>query len=310
MFTKKLFRHRSENPGKPAARQRENGLLHGDSRVAVIVCGIAALFLVRTSGYATTMVWETNNFNGGAGNWTITYNNSANGNNVDWRNSSLAGGTGGEIGGTFARHTSAAFFGRLLDFTVTLNDPMHMRGVFSSTNTALTWNSSVSIGYFNSAEALADNPANYVVWRNREPNVGGTENYRARARISAQAQQNSPALTFVQGQSYTFDVEWIPSGLNDGSGTFQGNIGGSGPPTGTNFWTFSQILGAQSSGPGFDAFGLWWDESAIDPTVTFDAYFDNFEYLVPVPEPSPALLASGGMLVLWLANRLRRARCR
>jgi hypothetical protein len=38
------------------------------------------------------MVWETNNFNGGVGNWTITQNDTANGNNVGWQNSGNAGG--------------------------------------------------------------------------------------------------------------------------------------------------------------------------------------------------------------------------
>jgi hypothetical protein len=67
-------------------------------------------------------------------------------------------------------------------------------------------------------------------------------------------------------------------------------------------------LGAQSSGPGFDAFGLWWDESADQPTLIQEVYFDNMEYLVPVPEPSTGLLAGLGIVGLWLGNRVRRGR--
>src|SRR5690349_10834359 len=79
--------------------------------------------------FAPPMAWEVNTIDADAANWLITQNNTANGNNVDWVNSNLAGGTAGELGGTITRHTSTAFYGRLLDYTVTLNDPMHWMGV-------------------------------------------------------------------------------------------------------------------------------------------------------------------------------------
>ena len=258
----------------------------------------AAILLGPVSGNAA-MFWETNKFDTGAGNWAITYNNTANANNVDWLNSNLAGGTAGELGGTFARHTSSAFYGRLLDSTITFNDAMHWRGVFSSTNTYANWNNSVFIGYFNTTEALADSEVNYIGWRNREPttSTSTTEGFRSRARIGVQGNLSSPNGQYLQGQSYAFDVEWVPSGLNDGSGTFSGSIGG---------WSFSQAYAAQSSGPGFEAFGIWWDESAIDPNIKFDAYFDNLEYLVPeVPEPSAIALTFLGAVALCIRRRMR-----
>ena len=60
---------------------------------------------------------------------------------------------------------------------------------------------------------------------------------------------------------------------------------------------------------GFDAFGLWWDESAIDPNVKFDAYFDNLEYLVsPIPEPSSIALTVLSAALLCFRMRVRSLR--
>lgn len=264
---------------------------------------ITALFLAVSPSQA---YWETNSFTGGVGTWDISYNNTANGNNVDWVNSNLAGGSTGEMGGTYARHSSSAFYGRYLGSPMTLNDPMIWNGVFSFTNTYQTWNNSVYIGYFNTTAALADNvTTDYVAWRVREPNSGVTGPYRSRAQMSVGnvelARQSSPQspAPYAQGASYAFHVQWIPSGLNNGAGVFSGSIGS---------YTFTQTVGPQANVGSFDAFGLFWDESAIDANVKFDGYFDNVEYLVGIPEPSAAMLLVLGSSALWLTRRVRSLR--
>jgi len=255
---------------------------------------IIPTFLAASSGYAYYMAWESNDFSGGPGNWILTQNNTANGNNVDWVNSNRAGGAAaGELGGTVARHVDTAFYGRYLDIPVTLNDELWFRGRFSVTNTYQTANNSIYIGYYDTA---SDN-ANYIGWRTREPSSGPTGNFRSRARINIGGSGTNRDLdqALGQGVSYTFDLHWVPSGANDGTGQWTIRLGNFGPTT-YNYTT-------PVTSPSFDMFGLWWDESGTDPNIRFEVWFDDLEYLVPVPEPSMVSLLAGGLVFLGWARK-------
>jgi hypothetical protein len=89
----------------------------------------------------------------------------------------------------------------------------------------------------------------------------------------------------MQGTPYDFEFHWVPQDLTMDLEPYTGNIS-----------SFSIPLGAQAVG-GYDAFGIYWTESADEITFAVDGYFDNL-ILVPVPEPSR--LAGGfGLAGCW-----------
>jgi len=264
--------------------------------VATLLCSVAS------PCQAHTMTWENNNFDTGPGNWLLVQENAAD--SVGWQNSHNAGGTAGELGGTFTRNTSLAYFGRGLGIDVSLNDELWAKGKFSVTQSPsfslpdIFPNNSVYLGYFNTSMSPSlDN--DYIGWRTREPTNNQDPNgeFRSRARIAV-ASNITTDQNLVQGVSYAFDIHWIPSGNGDGTGTYTGYVGN--VPFSVSYTT--------AMGPmDMNAFGLWWAESGNE-TREFNAYFDNLEYLVPVPEPSTPLLVALGGTALWLTRRVRSVR--
>jgi hypothetical protein len=274
--------------------------MKGIKQLIVAITVTASLLVAVPTSQATDMVWESNTFDTDTGAW-FGYNNTANGQNVQWLNSNLAGGTAGELGGSVTRSTSVSFYARNLDVNIDFNQPMHWRGTFSANSDLLTtWNMSVYIGYFNLNEALSGGLDNFIGWRSREPSTPDGL-FRARARIAVQSNLSSDYV-LPQSVGIPFDAEWVPNG--DGSGTFLGTLGDPGNP----YWSWNQAYGATSAGPGFDMFGLWWHESNNDTTVGFDTYFDNLEYLVSVPEPSAISLGLIGLAALLMARRRQALR--
>lgn len=288
MLSEKLFRRSFSQAGVCGC---VNELLRNACGMVALVSAATILCLIPASGHAAS-AWETNGFSSGLGNWSLELNNTANGNNVQHVNSSLAGGNAGELGGTFTRHTSLAYVARYFDGpTTSLNDELWVRGSFSFTNTAQTWNGlNPYVAYFNTADVSN----NRFGFRILEPATLPTDNYRARLRVNG-TQQATTAALFVQGTAYDFEFHWVPSGLNDGSGTYFGNIGS---------YTFTNLYAAQPVG-NYDAFGIYWTESADAITVTVDGFFDDLEYLVPIPEPSPVWLGVLGLLAFGLTQRVR-----
>ena len=195
--------------------------MKGIKQLIVAITVTASLLVAVPTSQATDMVWESNTFDTDTGAW-FGYNNTANGQNVQWLNSNLAGGTAGELGGSVTRSTSVSFYARNLDVNIDFNQPMHWRGTFSANSDLLTtWNMSVYIGYFNLNEALSGSLDNFIGWRSREPSTPDGL-FRARARIAVQSNLSSDYV-LPQSVGIPFDAEWIPNG--DGSGTFQGTLG-------------------------------------------------------------------------------------
>ena len=256
---------------------------------------IVSLLLVVSTCQAYQMVWENNYFGSDEGNWTMQQNNYANGNNFGWVNSSLAGGTPGELGGRIADFNQTTYLFRSLDYTIDLNHEMHFRGKVTISNPeAWAFGSgqdiNVWVGYFSSADP--DN--NRLGWRTYTPSASGaTQPLRGRARVNGGSNYGYGILT--QDVSYNFEAHWVPSGLNNGYGTYSGFIGS---------YTWNDLNYNAGTG-SYDVFGLVWKESTVTVGLNYYAYFDNFEYLVPVPEPSAAVLVMvGGGLALWLRRRV------
>lgn len=247
---------------------------------------------------AYPMVWETNRFETDLGNWTLQLNNFATGNDVDWRNSSLAGGTAGELGGRFADAVQVAYVARPLDFIIDINHEMRFRGIVTITNTeqfsvGSGQDLNIWIGYFNTSAP----DANRMGWRTLTPSsTAPTAPFRGRPRINAGANA-SAAVNMTQGVSYAFEAWWQPNG-DTNTGTFSGYIG-------STSWSVTNYAAGAST---FDAFGIFWSESSATPGLNYYVYFDNFEYLVPVPEPGPILLGLIGATGLAVRGLWRRRR--
>jgi hypothetical protein len=264
---------------------------------AVAAGVVFGLSVSRLAAY--TMVWETNKFDSDLGTWTLQFNNFANGNNVDWQNSANAGGTAGELGGRFADAVQTAYVARPLDFTVNLNDPLWFRGIVTITNTeqfsvGSGQDLNVWIGYFNTS----DPNNNRMGWRTLTPSsTDPAAPFRGRARVNNGGNATG-AIPMTQGVSYAFEARWQPNG--DGlTGTFSGFIG-------STSWNIANY--SASNAGSYDAFGIFWSESAATPGLNYYIYFDNLEYLVPVPEPSVCGLGLLGVGALAASRALRRRR--
>ncbi len=260
-------------------------------------CAVLCLSASRLGASHVTMVWETNRFDSDLGNWTLQLNNFANGNNVDWQNSNRAGGTAGELGGRFADAVQTAYVARPLDFTLDINHEMRFRGIVTITNTeqfsvGSGQDLNVWIGYFNTS----DPNNNRLGWRTLTPSsTPPTAPFRGRPKINNGSNAAS-AISMTQGVSYAFEAWWQPNGDNN-TGTFSGFIG-------STSWNVANYV----AGPGtYDAFGIFWSESSATPNLNYYIYFDNVEYLVPVPEPSAAVLGLIGGLLGWVMIRRWRA---
>ena len=260
---------------------------------------ITALFLAAPSSQAYTMQWEPNPFTSDEGNWTIQENNSANGNNFGWVNSSRAGGTAGELGGRIADYVQKAYVLRELDVPINSGDEMHFRGILMMTNTEQFVTGSgqdvnVWLGYFDKATAPEGSRMGF---RTYSPSTTGdpAASYRGRARMNGGANQSY--ITINQGVSYEFEAWWQPS-ATPGVGTFSGHIG-------ATSWNVANY----NAGTGtYDMFGVAWSESSATPGLNYYLYLDNLEYLVPIPEPSAALMVMLGGPALWLTRRVRNLR--
>ncbi len=263
---------------------------------------VATLWCLAASpSQAYTMGWESNDFDTGPGNWLLVQPNAKD--TVDWKNSNLAGGTAGELGGTFTRNEEMAYFARDLGVDVSLNDELWATGIFSvAKEPGTATNNSVYLGYFNTSGSDSNGqPINYIGWRTREPIGNGTV-FRSRARIAV-ADNITTDQSIEQRTSYGFEIHWIPSGLGDGTGRYIGYVGDI--QEGSFDVKYETPMGPMS----MNAFGLWWEESATNSDVKFDAYFDNLRYLV-VPEPSTPLLVAVGGIALWLTRRVHsNSRC-
>jgi hypothetical protein len=98
-----------------------------------------------------------------------------------------------------------------------------------------------------------------------------------------------PGWVAVEGNSYTFDVQFAPSGPNDVS--FVGSVGGQ---------TFGGVL-TNLAGENIGRLGAFWNTlNGKDAPGSNYLLFDN---IVLIPEPSSLLL---GLMSVWFAFARRR----
>ncbi|MDW8309877.1 MAG: Ig domain-containing protein, partial [Verrucomicrobiales bacterium] len=241
-------------------------------KLGIVVALVHVAFAPAWSQWKDVYEWKTNRFDSDYEDWTFQVNNFAFGNDFDWRNSNIAGGAPGEIGGRVWDNTNLFFFARPLIQPMTLTNQLHIRGLVVITNTELYTNVSgadlnVWMAYFNSSAP----DSNRMGWRSVTPSSTGAGSvfapYRGRGRVNAASQPGN--INIPQGVSTPFEVKWEPTSP-PGIGTFSGKIG-------TTTWN----LVGNDANPGavFDRIGLFFRETGVTPTLRYYMYFDNIEWL-------------------------------
>lgn len=227
---------------------------------------LALVMLLAGNVFATLVRTET--FDTGLGLWTDVLSNTSNNQNFGWRNSSNAGGTAGELGGTFARNTSNGNPAHIWDSSIGVMPTaaeLTIKGVAKMAQLT-TRDGGIQVGYF-----VQGNHNVKVGFSYSEPATG--------PRIFAYAGGGSQVVyTAGNNQVINFDLTFT-------SGVLSGTING----------VEINVVGAPVS--GLNAFGIALNNSAISGTKVrkCTAYFDNMGY---TPEPATiALLGLGGLLL-------------
>lgn len=261
-----------------------------DSGSATATSAVVNVTIVVPSTCPTPLIWTSNNFDAGLGSFTLVVSNHAANPeypadpfDLDWSNTTHAGGPAGELGGRVIRALSPVpYVAAPLSRPVGRNDDLWFQCnmFFADVYQA---NHDVFFGYFNTnnyarAGLKIVNPSSsYPFWRFR----------------------TEPRFDILTGgiTNNTFgrcEFHWLPSGLGDGSGTITGKVGNV---------SFGPVA-FPASGVTFDAFGLLVPvQGANEPWKQFDAWFDTVEYKVPGFTPLTAQRVGANQFVLsWGAD--------
>ncbi len=203
--------------------------------------------------------------------------NTSNLNNFGWNASSIVTGSGGCIGGTFARSTQPAYFADVTISELSRTSTLRMAGTFRLQNN--NFDGLFFVGYFSPETVIpATLPENFIGLEISEP-VGLTTNpFRGKAIVSGVGGTVSNVISLPQNTNLTFDLTW--TGKSDGSGTFIGTFAGQ-----------SVNISAESRLATFDAFGLLNGGFSSSSSVrTGVCLFDDLRYRkgeIPPPEEEP-----------------------
>lgn len=240
-----------------------------DSGSATATSAVVNVTIVVPSTCPTPLIWTSNYFDTGLGSFTLAVSNHAvyppdptYAFDLDWSNTTHAGGPAGELGGRVMRVVSPVpYVAMPLSRPVSRNDDLWFRCnmSFFIVNDP---NSDVFFGYFNTNNyarvglKIVNPSGSGLPWRFRtEPNGSKPNQWDG----------------VLDGQAGPYEFHWIPSGLGDGSGTITGKVAN---VVFSNTWP--------ASGVTFDAFGLLVPTQGQDePHRQFDAWFDTVEYKVP-----------------------------
>ena len=235
--------------------------------------GVAAVMVVSTAANAA-MVRES--FNAGLGQFDLVVNLPGEGSDFGFSNTSNAGGSAGELGGTLARTDVARYVADgTLGGDLTTNEELTMSGQFMLED--INFDGTFFFGYFNTstfAERSAF-PSPGMGFFFFEP--GGSSGGGFRVQIVAGGSatgKNAPPHAPVD-QVVNFSLTFTPSGNGDGSGTLSGYIG-------------SEDV-TDDIGPNddvYDAFGLGVGFQSATAINAANVYFDNLQYT--------AVVAAGG----------------
>jgi len=284
------------------AMTHDSGLRRAPFGALPLALAVAGALLAAPLAQAGVQV--VNTFDNGLGTWSTTVLNHDNGYDLDWSNTSHAGGDPGEVGGLVIRFhsdTSPSALGmpRILDTInfrgqpVDLNMPLSVSGLLYAQD--ISANTTVHMGYYN-VGAPSDQR---LILRVVDPSDSGTGLWRFRFAAGGSGSKVTVPDNSWDSTPLRFSFQWTPSGLGDGSGTVSGQV--QKVSGGDPLVIPSVSLGANTF--AFNAFGLWIDSSgSTKPDRQQIVFFDNVEYTI-VPEPSTFLLGAMGTGLLFLLRR-------
>lgn len=268
----------------------------GRAASVTAVCG--ALCLAASSGQAQSVPLVTNRFDSGLETFNYQQNLTADGNSIGWSATANAGGSSGEVGGTFARndHNNAPFVGdvRSLVVPLSLNHSLSFSGKVVLTD--VSSDGSVGACFFDT-NTFGTTNFTFLALRFVEPTSPGGP-FRATLRSFGPGPGSgagSPIINVPQGVPASFQVTWQPSSVyNSGMGTLTVVT-----PTSTNTVTHSYTAAVT-----FNAFGVGGlvheQGTPADPTKTCIAYFDDLVYSVPPSGPPQILKQPTAPAVLYV----------
>jgi len=237
-----------------------------DSGTATATSAVVNVAIFVPDTCPTLLTWTTNNFDAGLGNFTVmNLNHWTNPNPVyyfdlDWSNTTNAGGPAGELGGRVIRMaTIVPYVAAPLPGLLSRNDELWFR--YNAGFVDVSANNDIFFGYFDT------NTYARCGLKMREPNTSG---WRFRAISDDQQSPDLPGR--IPNNSWgPCEFHWIPSGLGDGSGTVTGMVNNVG---------FTNTFAAR--GATFNAFGLFVPaQGADEPFIEYYAWVDTVRYRIP-----------------------------
>lgn len=227
----------------------------------------------------------TETFDTGLGQFDTVVGNTSNGNSFGFSNTSHAGGTAAEVGGTFARSTSlnlAYVADTSLGGTLGATTDLQMNGRFTVTGEN-NGDNEILVGFFDTNASDFDNSFTGLIILN--PSISTNFN----TGITNNGTSGSLNSILTRNTPYPFSLE-----LNRSTGKLSGNIAGVNYSlTVTNTTTY-------------DAFGIGSGGSlSSSSSNTINAYFDNLTYTA-VPAPSSLIVIALGFGCLVFCQIFRR----
>ncbi len=210
------------------------------------------------------------------------------GNNFGWQPaSSQAGGTLGEIGGTFARATSDAYFGdTFLTQSFNLSNTITGSGKFDLLNITSGWAGSGNSGLFIGHYSINATNNEFIGLELKNDSGGLTTQMQARARLQLPGGAGTAFSSWVNvtvNGNHTFSYTYNPSLGTNGRLTLQ--IDALSP------LTVDLSAADRTSGSSFNGFGLGYTSnlnSENAPAKTAQVFLDDLQYSGYQPSVSVA----------------------
>ncbi len=207
----------------------------------------------------------------------IGFANTLNGNDFGWNSSSIVTGSGGCIGGTFARSTQPAYFADVSITELGRTSTLRMAGSFRLAN--INFDGAFYVGYFNPETIIPGTlPQNFIGIEIAEPSGMTTNPFRGRVVVNGAGGVASNVISLPQNINHNFDLIW--TGSSTGAGIITGSLAGQ-----------SINISATNGLTKFNAFGLL-NGGFSNPSAerTGLCLFDNLRYRkgeLPPPEDEP-----------------------
>lgn len=281
-------------------------------QTAALACGVLLGQNVLQAGPVETQTFDDESSASAAG-W-IEQDSRVNGQNYGFSNSNNAeGGSAGEAGGTFARHTGSGYYA-----DVTLDDGRNVIPAGDSSAGMSNHNlwasgrlkfdnganlgedsTELAFGWFEEGKINLQDPFDLWIGFNATPQDNGT--VLAKASLAGLLGGRNVVLT--EGVAYDFTVSWDLDGGAGGKGQIAASFtpAAGGP-------TFLTTLDSDPIDWDLDAFGVI-NRSRDDSNATYDVdfFFDDLSYRADyVPEPVALVLAGLGLSALAVGRPRRR----